>query len=63
MPDVEIIQDILTDALKKEKQAEDNCVELLKQLATNGFHEQIEKIKNDEIKHQEIVKELIEMIK
>lgn len=63
MTDVENIQNILTDALDKEKIAEENCTELLKELEINGFHQQIEKIKNDEIKHQKIVAELIDMIK
>ncbi len=58
MTDVENIKDILNDALAKEKMAEQNCQELLKELEVNGFHDQIEKIKNDEIHHQKMIKEL-----
>ena len=63
MSDVENLQNILNDALEKEKIAENNCTELLKELEANGFHDKIEQIKNDEIKHQKIVHELIDMLK
>ncbi|MBD3360109.1 MAG: hypothetical protein GF365_05395 [Candidatus Buchananbacteria bacterium] len=62
MTDVENIKNILNDALAKEKMAEQNCNELLKELEVNGFYDQIEKIKNDEIRHQKIVQQLIGMI-
>ncbi len=62
MADREIVLDILKDALKREKQAEENCEEILLQLRKNGVTEVIEKIKNDEQEHQKIVKKLIEMI-
>jgi rubrerythrin len=62
MTDVENIKNILNDALAKEKMAEQNCNELLKELEVNGFHDQIEKIKNDERKHQKIVQQLMKMI-
>ena len=42
---------------------EENCIKILAELQANGLTKQIEKIKNDEIEHQKIVKELIKMIK
>lgn len=62
MADREIVLDILKDALKREKKAEDNCEDIIMHLKKNGFVEQIEHIKNDEIEHQKIVKKLIDMI-
>ncbi len=62
MADVEIIKDILSDALKKEKMAEENCIAILEQLQVNGYHKAVEKIENDEKRHQVIVRELIDML-
>ncbi len=62
MADREIVLDILKDALKREKQAEDNCEEILVHLKKNGFTNAIEKIKNDEHHHQQIVRKLMDMI-
>ena len=62
MADLEIVYNILEDALKKEKMAEDNCQKILEQLKINGFHDQVEKIKNDEINHQQIIKELMTLL-
>ena len=53
---------ILKDGLKKEKMAEDNCEEILLQLRKNGMTEAIEKIRDDEQKHQKIIQELINML-
>ena len=62
MADREIILDILKDALKREKEAEDNCEEILVHLEKNGMTEVVEKIKNDEQHHQQIVRKLVDMI-
>ncbi len=54
---------ILEEALEQEKGAEKKCDKILELLEKNGFTEIVEHVRNDEIKHQEIVKELIKMIK
>jgi hypothetical protein len=56
---VESILHILEGVREKEKEAEQRCEKILQSLEINGFHDDIEKIKNDEIEHQQIVNELI----
>jgi rubrerythrin len=62
MADRDTILDILNEAITKEKMAEDNCAKILEQLKKNGFYNEVEKIKNDEKRHQDIVKQLLEML-
>ncbi len=50
---------ILEEALKAEEQAEDNCDKILHVAYTNGYHQSVEHIMNDERRHQEMVKKLI----
>ncbi len=54
---------ILEEALGMEKKAEENCDKILEQLKANGFHDKVEKIRNDEAIHQTMVKKLIDIIK
>ena len=56
------VKDILEKALNWEKSAEKNCDMILHILTTNGLHDSIDHIRNDEIKHQEIVKQLIKYL-
>ena len=62
MSDRESIISILTESLTKEQLAQHNCEEILLELRKNGFTEQIEEIKNDEIRHQELIKKLQSML-
>ena len=62
MAKYEEVRSILEEALKVEKQAEDNCDILLKNFKLNGFAEMVAHIENDEIKHQEMVKKLIDFL-
>jgi hypothetical protein len=57
------IEAVLLDAKMMEQSAEDNCEEILKYLAANGLHGQISHIKNDEHHHQEVVDELLRILK
>ncbi|MCI0479335.1 hypothetical protein L0Y59_02215 [Candidatus Uhrbacteria bacterium] len=50
---------IFEQALAYEKQAEENCAKMLEEFKLNGFADMVEHIKNDEIRHQEMVKKLI----
>lgn len=52
----------LKSALKKEKQAEEHCKKILNFAYLNGFTGVITRIKNDEARHQIIVKELIDLL-
>ncbi|MFZ6015070.1 MAG: hypothetical protein ACOYUZ_01810 [Patescibacteria group bacterium] len=56
------VQEILKKALAWEVAAQKNCEDILKFLKTNGFHKSVEHIKNDEIHHQEMVKQLINFL-
>lgn len=55
-------KNILEEAKKMEQVAEVNAEKILTELEANGFSDQIEYIKNDEIKHQKIVDELINLL-
>jgi len=59
MAQQEALKLILEESLKNEAKAEDNCEKLLHELRINGFHDAIEHIKNDERRHQEMVRKLI----
>ena len=59
---VEEMKNILTRSLEMEKMAQDNCEAILESLEKNGFHDDIEKIKNHEIRHQEMVAQLLGML-
>lgn len=50
---------ILEEALKVEEKAEDNCGKILHIASTNGYHQAVEHIMNDEQRHQEMVKKLL----
>jgi len=54
---------ILDRALEMERQAEDNCAEILRGLAINGFHDDVAKIQNDEKRHQELARELLNLLR
>jgi len=56
------LRDILNKALLWEEGAEKNCEMILHILTTNGLHDSVLHIKNDEIQHQEWVKQLIKFI-
>lgn len=59
----EQLESILNEAQVMEKMAEDNCEKILEQIKINGFHEAVDKIKNDEIRHQEIVGQLLKLLR
>lgn len=59
----EQIESILNEAVAMEKMAEENCQKILEQIKKNGFYEAVDKIKNDEIRHQEVVGQLIKLLK
>ncbi len=61
MPDTQL-RFILEQALKLEHAAEVNCDTLLREFRLNGFHDKVEHIKNDEIRHQEIVRTLLSYV-
>jgi rubrerythrin len=56
------VKDILEKALTWEKSAEKNCEMILHILTNNGLHDRVDHIRNDEIKHQEIVNRLIKFL-
>jgi rubrerythrin len=56
------VKEILEKALNWEKSAEKNCDMILRILTTNGLHDSIDHIRNDEIHHQEMVKRLIKFL-
>jgi rubrerythrin len=56
------VREILDKALIWEQRAEQNCTKILQILTENGFHDSVEHIKNDEITHQEWVKQLIKFL-
>ena len=62
MAQLEGLRLILEESLKTEMRAEDNCEKLLHELRINGFHNAIEHIKNDEKRHQEMVKQLLSFL-
>lgn len=53
---------LLWEIKSKEKMAEENCAAILESLRVNGFHDEVEKIKNDEARHQTMVEELLKYI-
>lgn len=53
---------ILEEGLKLEKLAEENCDKLLKEFKLNGFAEKVTHIRNDEVRHQQIVKRLLSFL-
>jgi bacterioferritin (cytochrome b1) len=56
------VREIMDKALIWEERAEKNCEKILQILTTNGFHDSVEHIKNDEVQHQEWVKQLIRFL-
>jgi len=54
---------VLTEGLRMEKLAETNCDKMLASLAINGFTEDASRIKNDEIRHQQLVNRLLGYLK
>jgi hypothetical protein len=54
---------VLTEGLRLEKLAEVNCDKMLASLAVNGFTADAAKIRNDEIRHFQLVSKLISMLK
>lgn len=50
---------ILKEAFDYEVKAEDNCDKILHVAKINGFHNAVERILNDEKRHQEMVKKLM----
>lgn len=63
MASLQEIEAVLLDAKMMEQSAEDNCDEILKYLAANGMQKEIAHIKNDEHHHQEVVDELLGILK
>ncbi len=61
-PKLDEARKILRDSLAMEKKAEELCKEILGGLAINGFHDDIDRIRNDEIRHQLLVNKLIEYL-
>jgi len=59
----EQIELILNEAMVMEKMAEENCQKILERIKKNGFYEAVDKIKNDEIRHQKIVADLLDLLK
>lgn len=57
------IKSVLTQALWQEKRAEEHCQKILDFADLNGFTEMIIGIRNDEIEHQKLVKELLDLLK
>ncbi len=56
------VKEILEKALNWEESAEQNCDMILRILTTNGLHDSVDRIRNDEIHHQEIVKRLLKFL-
>ena len=54
---------VLLEAKMMEQSAEDNCAKLLEYFKANGMHEAIANIKNDEKRHQEVVGELLRILR
>jgi len=54
---------VLLEAQKLEKSAEENCAKVLAYLRENGVYQEIAGIREDEKRHQEIVKELIKILR
>ncbi len=59
MASLDETKSILEEGLKLEKLAEENCDKLLKEFKLNGFAEKVEHIRNDEIRHWQMVKQLL----
>jgi len=53
---------LLQEIKLKEKMAEENCAAILESLRVNGFHDEVEKIKNDEARHQTMVDQLLKYL-
>ncbi len=62
MKTVNEVKEILEKALNWEREAEQNCDKILHILTTNGLRDNIDRIRNDEIRHQEIVKRLLKFL-
>jgi hypothetical protein len=62
MANLEDIKRLLDEVLKKEIMAKDNCEAILDSLKINGFHDQVEKIKNDEARHVVMVEQLMKLL-
>ena len=62
MPSYDEVKSVLDKALELEKAAEDNCAKLLAEFKLNGFEEIVRHIENDEIRHQEMVKKLLDFL-
>lgn len=62
MATVEELKLLLEEALNKEKMAQENCQLILESLKVNGFYDQIEKIEDDEARHQIMVRELLKLL-
>jgi len=62
MATVEEIKLLLEEAMGKERMAEDNCQLILESLRINGFHDEVEKIKNDEARHRKMVADLLKFL-
>lgn len=59
----EVVKELLLEAKRQEKIAEENAEKILREAELNGFKHFVEKIKNDEVKHQRIVDQLLEYLK
>jgi len=53
---------VLEEALTLEKAAEVNCKKMLEEFKLNGFADNVEHIKNDEIHHQSMVRKLLSFL-
>jgi len=62
MTNLEDMERLLKEALDKENMAKENCEAILDSLKVNGFHDQIEKIKNDEARHVVMTEELMKLL-
>jgi len=62
MPSYEEAKSVLDEAFKMEILAEENCGELLNEFKLNGFEETVAHIRNDEVRHQQLVMKLLSFI-
>jgi len=62
MPSYDEAKSVLNEALKMEVMAEENCGELLNEFKLNGFAETVAHIRNDEIRHQQMVMKLLSLL-
>jgi hypothetical protein len=59
MPSLDEAKSVLDEAFRLEIQAMENCGEMLKEFKLNGFSEMVAHIRNNEIRHQQMVMTLI----